>query len=68
LNPFAFDGSGEALSAGACGGDITLEGEMDRVVDDDLDTSSGGLRGIEVWVVVVAECAADVCDPAENQR
>jgi hypothetical protein len=47
------EGSGEALSASTGGGDIIFEGEMDRVVDDALDESSGTLRGIDVWVVVL---------------
>jgi hypothetical protein len=53
LKPLAMEGSGEALSASTGGGDIIFEGEMDRVVDDALDESSGTLRGIDVWVVVL---------------
>jgi hypothetical protein len=63
LKPFAIAGSGDGLSAGTGGGDMILEGEMDRVVEDALEKSSGGLSGIEVCVVLL-ECAVNVCDPA----
>lgn len=62
LKPFGIEGSGEGLSAGTGGGDITCDGEIDRVVDDARDVSSGGLRDPDVCVVVL-ECAVDACGP-----